>query len=293
MIKTHVFARFFLLAVILSLAAVGFAQNVPGSACPLHAVINSVTAPLSDVSTVTVTPTCSGTCASTWAYKILACTQRVSGVCTMHTAASVAGSDASGAATLNTSTTYETVSWTAITGETFGYDVYRTTYATTPATTGLIGSVAHGVLTFADKDVAGNGATPPATNTTQNTTLLVASSALIPGPPIYDASTGTILSNPASGGRIHICDVQIVVDQSGTTANFGLIAGTGVACGTSTTNIMPQWIAKSIGPGSTFDFLNLHFGSDDALITPAGNGVCLYLSAAPNSAQAMITYGVL
>jgi hypothetical protein len=69
------------------------------------------------------------------------------------------------AATLN-GTNYNQLTWTAVPGETDGYDIYRTaTNGTSPITVGLIGSVATGVLVFNDTGLAGDAAVPPVVNT--------------------------------------------------------------------------------------------------------------------------------
>lgn len=69
------------------------------------------------------------------------------------------------AATLN-GTNYNQLTWTAVPGETAGYDIYRTaTNGVSPTTIGLIGSVATGVLTFNDDGDAGNAAVAPTVNT--------------------------------------------------------------------------------------------------------------------------------
>lgn len=104
-----------------------------------------------------VTPT--GGSASTWTYKIVGVD--ASGG---KTAASAAVSTAAGAATLD-ATHYNTLAWTdpanAVT-----ILIYRTVDATSPTTTGLIGSVAAGVQTFRDDGKAGDNTTAPAANTT-------------------------------------------------------------------------------------------------------------------------------
>jgi hypothetical protein len=107
----------------------------------------------------TVTPT--GGTASTWAYKIVARSANASA------AASAAGQTTTGAATL-TGSAYNTITWTAVPSAIY-YDVYRTTAATSPTTTGLIGTVyASAALptTFVDTGLAGDGSTAPTVNTT-------------------------------------------------------------------------------------------------------------------------------
>ncbi len=112
---------------------------------------------LSDPSAPTVTP--QGAAGSTtYTYKVVA----------MHrhgqTAASSAGSTATGNATLSTSN-YNSVTWTAVTGAT-AYRIYRTVASgTSPTTTGQVAVV--GVVTqFDDTGIAGDSSTAPTANTT-------------------------------------------------------------------------------------------------------------------------------
>lgn len=110
--------------------------------------------PLTTVDTPIVTP--QGTAgAVTWTYKIVArktSTEQFS-------AASTGGTTTTGNATL-TSTNYNRIAWTAVTGAN-RYDIYRTAAGGTPATTGLIGTTAN--TFFNDTGVAGDGSTAPAT----------------------------------------------------------------------------------------------------------------------------------
>jgi hypothetical protein len=111
---------------------------------------------LSDPSAPTVTA--QGTTGATaYSYKVVA----------MHrhgqTAASAAGSVANGNATLS-STDFNRVTWTAVTGAT-AYRIYRTASAGTPSTTGQIGVVG-AVTQFDDTGLAGDSSTAPTVNTT-------------------------------------------------------------------------------------------------------------------------------
>jgi hypothetical protein len=108
-----------------------------------------------------------GTAGSTaYSYKVVAKNAKGS------SAASAAGSTATGNATLTTSN-YNTVTWTAVTGATAGYDVYRTASSGTPSSTGLIGSVAAGVLSLDDKALAGDSSTAPTNRTSTNLDIYV------------------------------------------------------------------------------------------------------------------------
>lgn len=113
-----------------------------------------------------------GTAGSTTdAYKIVA--KNGGGVTIATTAASAAGSTTTANATLS-ATNYNVVTFANVTGAA-SYDIYRTTAAGTPSTTGKIGSVAATVsdstglqpTTYAFNDIggAGDGTTAPTVNT--------------------------------------------------------------------------------------------------------------------------------
>jgi hypothetical protein len=92
----------------------------------------------------------------------------------------------------------------------------------------------------------------------------------------------------SAGQKVHICTVDIVVKQTTTAADFGLVYGTGSVCATGLTNLTPQWV----GTISVVDKMQLKFGADAALIAPAGKAVCLKLSNTPTNAQVLITYNI-
>jgi hypothetical protein len=117
----------------------------------------SVSGVISTASAPTVTPT--GGSASTWAYKIVA--RASNGTA----AASAAGTTTTGAATLS-NTAYNTITWTAV-ADAVSYDVYRTTAATSPSTTGFIRNVLAGAtLSVVDTGLTADGSTAPTVNTT-------------------------------------------------------------------------------------------------------------------------------
>lgn len=91
--------------------------------------------------------------ASTWTYKVVAINADQTSI------ASAAGSTSTGNATLS-ATNNNQVAWAAITLAT-GYQIYRTAVATSPTTTGLIGTVGAGVLAFNDTGIAGDLSTAP------------------------------------------------------------------------------------------------------------------------------------
>lgn len=110
---------------------------------------------LSDPGAPTVTPT-GTTGATAYSYKVVA----------MHrhgtTAASSAGSTATGNATLS-STNFNRVTWTAVTGAE-SYVVYRSASSGTPSSVGVVGVVG-AVTTFDDTGIAGDATTAPTANT--------------------------------------------------------------------------------------------------------------------------------
>jgi hypothetical protein len=113
---------------------------------------------LAAVGAPTVTPQGAGG-AETWGYKVVAVDANGK-----ETAASTEGTTAGGNATLD-GTNFNRITWTDVTGG-VSYKIYRTTSGGTPATLGLIGTVASGVQTFDDTGLVGDASTANATNTT-------------------------------------------------------------------------------------------------------------------------------
>jgi hypothetical protein len=99
-----------------------------------------------------------------YSYKLVAVGVGSSAGAPRATAASAAGSTATGNATLD-GTNFNRLTWSDVLGET-AYDIYRTASAGVPATTGKIGTVAAGSTQFDDKGLAADGSTPPTVNTT-------------------------------------------------------------------------------------------------------------------------------
>lgn len=116
---------------------------------------------LAAVATPTVTPQGTGG-AATWGYEIVGVKANGSrGV------VSTEGTTAVGNATLD-GTNFNRVTWTDVAGYAT-YEIWRSTSGGTPATTGLIGTVAVGVQTFDDTGLAITaGATQPAADETGN-----------------------------------------------------------------------------------------------------------------------------
>lgn len=107
---------------------------------------------------------------STWGYKVVA--RSGSPVTpTGHSAVSSAGTTTTGNATL-TSANRNLISWQSVPGA-VSYDVYRTSSATSPTTTGLIGNTTG--RTFTDTGIAGDSSSAPTTNTTGVTSFGAAS----------------------------------------------------------------------------------------------------------------------
>ncbi|HEX4774984.1 MAG TPA: hypothetical protein VH234_05715 [Candidatus Saccharimonadales bacterium] len=112
----------------------------------------------------TVVATCVSSCTTTWGYKVTA----YDGL--GETLASTETQITNGAATLN-GTNFNTITPSRVSGA-VSYKVYRTTAGGTPATTGLIGTIAGGASTFSlsDTGLAASGSTP-ASNTTGSASI--------------------------------------------------------------------------------------------------------------------------
>jgi hypothetical protein len=105
----------------------------------------------------TITTVAGGGSSTTWAYEVVAVNGN-GGTTPASTAGSISTSDW---ATLSL-TNYNTISWSAVTGAN-SYKVYRTIAGGTPSTTGLIGTTT--LTSFEDTGMAGDGTTPPTTDT--------------------------------------------------------------------------------------------------------------------------------
>lgn len=121
------------------------------TAVPVNPLVANPAAP-------TVTPQGAGG-AVTYSYKIVA-----KGTSGQTTAASSAGSTATGNATLSVSN-FNRVTWTNV-AQNQGYDIYRTVSNGTPSSLGKIGSVGAGVTQFDDTGLAGDASSEPGVNTT-------------------------------------------------------------------------------------------------------------------------------
>ena len=129
--------------------------NVPGQDQTIQSRLRllALTTPAAPV----VAPNTSGG-ATSWAYKIVAL------LGTGTTPASAATTLTTGQATLS-STVFNTITWTPVAGAT-GYQIWRTTAAGTPSTTGLIATVGAGVTSFKDTGLVGSSTTAPTLNST-------------------------------------------------------------------------------------------------------------------------------
>jgi hypothetical protein len=176
-----------------------------------------------------VTPTCAGTCASTWGYKVIAFDQ-LGG----HTVASSEGTTAANATVLD-GTHFNVITWTGVVGPVL-YKIFRSTAVTTPATLGIIGTVnavsnnQTKTYTFTDNNIAGDGSTAPATDTTggiefPDATILRTASVSTSFPLLAPAGTSGAPSYAFSaGGGIYRTSVVLGFvnpDSGGSTAGIG------------------------------------------------------------------------
>lgn len=102
-----------------------------------------------------VTPTCSGTCATTYTYEV-SCRGDASSETTASSAVTTTN-----AATLD-GTHFNVLNWTNETACHVGYNIY----GRIGGSLGVIGTVGAGVTTFTDNSLSAPGASPPTTNTT-------------------------------------------------------------------------------------------------------------------------------
>lgn len=151
----------------------------------------------------TVTPTCSGTCASTWSYAVDCLDANGS-----TTLVSSNGTTAANASTLD-GTHFNTITWS----KTIGcktYEIRRTAVATSPATTGLIGTNASGLaLSFVDNNVAGDSSAAPTVNTTGgiNAVSLKANGVSVPGILCSNVTPVTVNANTTADQNLMSCTI--------------------------------------------------------------------------------------
>jgi hypothetical protein len=166
-----------------------------------------------------------GGSASTWAYKIVAYDNN-----NQPTTASASGQTTTGAATLD-STHWNQVNWSEVAGASY-YKVFRVTVATSPTTTGVIGTVNSGnAMTLRDNGLAGDSSSVPTANTTGEVT---ATALVLNGPLIQPLSTKTASYSLTVNDRI------ILVNSAGaTTMTLPVTGATG-----------QMWTIKNINTGT-------------------------------------------
>lgn len=138
------------------------------------------------------------------------CTYKIVALLTdsSHTAASTGGTTADCANDLTAANHGNVVNWGVVSGETGGYDVYRTVFSgATPAgaaATGKIAHVATGVIAYTDAGANGDAASAPATNTTGIGTFASAGVGGSPtsGAPFQVGAPATAYANTATSGYL-------------------------------------------------------------------------------------------
>lgn len=148
---------------------------------------------LSNPATPTVTPTCASACSSTWGYKIVAVLADGSTT----TAASAEGATALQNATLSASDS-NLITCTEVPGASF-YEIFRTTVATSPSTTGIIGTLKYTFCSegLVDNGIVGDATTPPTVNATGKFGPLSALGDMIYG--LSGGSAGRVPGNVTAG----------------------------------------------------------------------------------------------
>lgn len=101
-------------------------------------------------------------------------------------------------------------------------------------------------------------------------------------------ATGDLITVAGPPRIARICSVTVQIQQTTPAANFGLVYGTGTACGTNQGNLTPQWTGVA-GAQQSF---TLNVPSNASMMAPAGNNVCLKLSATPTSANVHALYRI-
>ena len=160
--------------------------------------------------------------ATTDAYKIVA--RNGGGVTIGSTPASTAGTTTTANATLS-ATNFNIITFPNVTGAAF-YDVYRTTAAGTPSTTGLIGTVAAFVVpttglqsatyVFNDTGLVGDGTTAPTANTSGALAAPVIAGSISPSQ--LTTPVGVVATPQGTAGSTTISYKIVARANTGTTA---------------------------------------------------------------------------
>lgn len=153
----------------------------------------------------------------TWTYVVVGCQDTA---CTLHTAASPAGSDTNGNATLTSVNSNKLSAYLVHLDGAQCYNIYRTAAGGTPSTTGKIASCVG--QEYSDQGAAGDSSTAPVTNTT----ILVSNPMPVPGCAI------------AVGGYTNLSAPQCT--QKETDDDFN-------ETGSSSLTLDPRWVKANFG----------------------------------------------
>lgn len=207
---------------------------------------------LSIPGSVTVAPTCDGTCASTWGYKVAAFLEDG----TTSTEATAEVTTAAQAATL-TAGRYNTISWNPVVGATF-YRVYRATSGGAPASIGLFSCITLTATSCKDDGSmsAASGAAPTVNITGTVAAVRLGLGTSSPAVPLHNTGISyligpvyTDLIQPYSG-------TDLALGQGSTariTVNGGLTLSTNTepTCETATRGLQIR-VAGGIGVADTY-----------------------------------------
>ena len=128
--------------------------------------------------------------------------------------------------------------------------------------------------------VAAHGQCPNTQNFATSTPIVASGSTQLIAAPGNDPNTGRALA-------LHICAFTLTVSQSATPASWSFTSGTGAACATGSSQVLPVQIGVASGTQS-FGQVYTSF----ALPLPTHSALCLNLSAVPTGATVHVIYSI-
>jgi hypothetical protein len=103
---------------------------------------------------------------------------------------------------------------------------------------------------------------------------------------VVSGSTLLVSGPNTNNTAIHICMIQIQMNQGSIASNFQLVSGTGATCSTNTISVTPLYT----GVATASQFYNFSPPTGVMLDLPVNTSLCLNLSTAPTSAIVQILY---
>lgn len=98
-----------------------------------------------------------------------------------------------------------------------------------------------------------------------------------------------LIATPPTGGHsIEICNVTITATNGASVGNFSIDYGTGSACATGTTTLLPY------GAGTASTPMSVVWGSftSPTVVVPSGQEICINFASAPSIEKVIVLYAI-